>query len=44
MPEDLDGQAGHRSHEHTDVLLGACSLDELWNNYGIVGDLIVSIV
>jgi Plavaka transposase len=42
-PDNLDEPSGRRSHEHTDVLLEACSLHELWDNYGIVGDVIVSI-
>ena len=39
---DLDGSlAGRRSHEHTECAIDACTLQDLWNNYGIVGDLIV---
>jgi hypothetical protein len=39
---DLDGPlAGRCSHEHTECAIDACTLQELWNNYGIVGDLIV---
>jgi hypothetical protein len=44
-PEDLDGGVGGpRSHVHTDTLLctGTIALRELWDNYGIVGDLLVS--
>ena len=40
---DLNGVlAGRRSHAHTECALGACTLQELWNNYGTVGDLVVS--
>ena len=40
---DLDGAlAGRRSHAHTECALDACTLQELWNNYGTVGDLVVS--
>jgi hypothetical protein len=33
--------SGRRSHEHTDTLLEGYELKELWNDYGIVGDLLV---
>ena len=42
--EDLDGgMGGPRSHAHTDTLLqsGTIMLWELWDGYGIVGDLLV---
>ncbi|KAF8961217.1 hypothetical protein BDZ97DRAFT_1664537, partial [Flammula alnicola] len=42
-PTDLDGDLnGLRSHLHTDTLLnsGAISLQELWDDYGIVGELL----
>lgn len=35
---DLDAPAGQRSH---DTLLDALTLKELWDKYGIVGDLLV---
>ncbi|KAJ7844797.1 hypothetical protein B0H13DRAFT_2255634 [Mycena leptocephala] len=38
--DDLDRPSGRRSHEHTDALLEACTLKELWDDFGIVGDLI----
>jgi hypothetical protein len=39
---DLDSPAaGRRSHEHTAAAMNAASLDELWDNYGIIGDIIV---
>jgi hypothetical protein len=41
-PEDLDGEGGRRSHEHTDALLDLLDLKMLWDDYGIVGDIIVS--
>ena len=43
-PDNLDSGDGLHSRIHTDVLLesGAISLKELWDDYGIVGDLIVS--
>lgn len=45
--DDLDADAlqyhhGLRSHDHTDKLSEAFSLRELWDDFGIVGDLIVS--
>ncbi|KAJ7159107.1 hypothetical protein C8R43DRAFT_1124740 [Mycena crocata] len=39
-PDDLDRPSARRSHEHTDALLEACTLKELWDDFGIVGDLI----
>jgi hypothetical protein len=45
-PDSLDGDPGGlRSHLHTDTLLesGAIELRELWDSYGIVGDLLVSL-
>ena len=40
--DDLDAQSGRRSHTHTDALLEQYSLKILWNDYGIVGEVIVS--
>lgn len=43
-PNDLDtGQAPRRSHKHTAALLNGLTLKELWDEYGIVGDLTVSL-
>ncbi|KAF8809162.1 hypothetical protein BYT27DRAFT_7255031 [Phlegmacium glaucopus] len=41
-PDNLDGGGGLRSRVHTNVLLesGAIDIKELWDDYGIVGDLI----
>jgi hypothetical protein len=39
--DDLDGEAGRRSHEHTDLLRSVYDLKTLWSNYGIVGDVVV---
>jgi hypothetical protein len=45
-PDTLDGTTGviPRTHAHTNVLVngGGVELRELWDDYGIVGDLIVS--
>ena len=42
-PNNLDDPGGgRRSHEHTDALLEGCTLKELWDDFGIVGDLEVS--
>ncbi|KAF5314796.1 hypothetical protein D9758_018852 [Tetrapyrgos nigripes] len=40
-PDNLDSDEGRRSHEHTASLLegDGCTLKELWDDYGIVGDL-----
>jgi len=40
-PDNLDARAGRRSQELTETLLEGCTLVELWDDYGIVGDLIV---
>ncbi|KAI0740221.1 hypothetical protein C8Q76DRAFT_765248 [Earliella scabrosa] len=40
--KDLDGGGNQRSHEITDALLDAMDLKALWDDYGIVGDLLVS--
>ncbi|KAJ6600741.1 hypothetical protein B0H10DRAFT_1923835 [Mycena sp. CBHHK59/15] len=37
---DLDRPSVSRSHEHTDALMEGCTLKELWDDFGIVGDLI----
>ncbi|KAF8873949.1 hypothetical protein BD779DRAFT_1613631 [Infundibulicybe gibba] len=38
--DNLDAPSGRRSHEHTHALFEACSLQELWDNYGIIGDIL----
>jgi hypothetical protein len=40
-PEDLDSEGGRRSHKHTAELSDLLSLKALWDDYGIVGDLVV---
>ncbi|KAG1730440.1 hypothetical protein EDB19DRAFT_2011343 [Suillus lakei] len=37
---NLDEQAGWHCHHHTDVLVEEGTLGELWDEYGIVGDLV----
>ncbi|KAJ7750937.1 hypothetical protein DFH07DRAFT_869023 [Mycena maculata] len=37
---NLDLPSVSRSHEHTDALMEGCTLKELWDDFGIVGDLI----
>ncbi|KAG6825644.1 hypothetical protein H0H92_002967 [Tricholoma furcatifolium] len=40
-PDNLDdGDAFPRCHEHTAALLSESSMKELWDDYGIVGDLV----
>jgi hypothetical protein len=42
---DLDGgMYGHRSQEHTDILVEVFELGVLWDKYGIVGDIVVCII
>ncbi|KAJ7701665.1 hypothetical protein B0H14DRAFT_3649620 [Mycena olivaceomarginata] len=38
--DNLDSPSDRRSHDHTDGLLQGCTLKELWDDFGIVGDLI----
>jgi hypothetical protein len=40
-PEDLDGEGGRRSREHTELLVRELELGALWNEYGLVGDIVV---
>ncbi|KAK7450592.1 hypothetical protein VKT23_012902 [Stygiomarasmius scandens] len=39
-PNNLDANEGRRSHQLTDALSEGCSLKEMWDDYGIVADLI----
>jgi len=41
-PEDLDGEGGRRSREHTELLVHELELGVLWDEYGLVGDIVVS--
>jgi hypothetical protein len=41
MHNDLDGEGGRRSREHTDLLVETLDLGTLWEGYGIVGDIVV---
>ncbi|KAF8816026.1 hypothetical protein BYT27DRAFT_7078340, partial [Phlegmacium glaucopus] len=40
--KDLNGEAGFRSHEHTQLLMETLDCKTLWDEYGIVGDVLVS--
>ena len=43
--DDLDGgRHPPRSKEHTEIISAEFKLGQLWDNYGLVGDIIVSIV
>ena len=37
-----DEKCGRRSREHTEILVEAFELGVLWDEYGLVGDVIVS--
>jgi hypothetical protein len=41
LPKDLDGQSTRRCREHTGFLAEHLELQDLWDNYGVVGDVIV---
>jgi hypothetical protein len=38
---NLDGEGGRCSHEHTELLVREFELGTLWDEYGLVGDLVV---
>jgi hypothetical protein len=40
-PADLDGESTRRSREHTEALVEALELGVLWDEYGLVGDIVV---
>ncbi|EGO29746.1 hypothetical protein SERLADRAFT_405629 [Serpula lacrymans var. lacrymans S7.9] len=40
LPTNLDGEGKRRSEEHTEVLVNCLDLGVLWDEYGIVGDLV----
>ena len=41
IPANLDGQAGRRSHHHTDRLKEIIDSKMLWDEYGIDDDITV---
>jgi hypothetical protein len=40
---DLDGDGGRRSRDYTELLVNTFELGTLWDEYGLVGDVIVCI-
>jgi hypothetical protein len=38
---DLDGGGGRRSRDHTELLVSELELGVLWEEYGLVGDIVV---
>jgi hypothetical protein len=42
-PHDFDNPGLRHCQEHTEALVEALELGELWDNYGLVGDIIVRI-
>jgi hypothetical protein len=42
--KDLDGEAGRRSRDHTELLVSEFELGVLWDEYGLVGDIIVGYI
>ena len=41
MAKDLDGGGGRRSREHTDLVVHEFKLGVLWDEYGLIGDVMV---
>ena len=39
--DDLDGGGGRRSRDHTELLVSELELGVLWDEYGLVGDIVV---
>ena len=40
--KNLDGGGVWRSHKHTQLLMDAFSVKTLWDDYGVVVDILVS--
>lgn len=40
---DLDAGGGRRSRDHTELLVSELELGVLWEEYGLVGDIVVSL-
>jgi hypothetical protein len=38
---NLDGGGGRRSRDHTELLVSELELGVLWDEYGLVGDIVV---
>lgn len=43
-PDNLEGESILRCREHTEELVSLFELNVLWDEYGLVGDVVVSIV
>jgi hypothetical protein len=41
---NLDGGGGRRSREHTELLVSELELGVLWDEYGLVGDVVVRLI
>ena len=42
LPDDLDGRGEQRLHEHTRLLMESFDAKTLWDNYGVVPNILVS--
>ena len=40
--KNLDGGGVRRSHEHTQLLMDAFNVKTLWDDHGVVADILVS--
>ena len=40
-PDDLDGESTRRTREHSDTIVEELELGVLWDEYGLVGDIVV---
>lgn len=41
LPNNLDGQGGPRSQAHREKVMQSMTLKQMWQFYGIVGDVVV---
>jgi hypothetical protein len=40
-PDDLDGESTRRTRAHSDTIVEELELGVLWDEYGLVGDIVV---
>ena len=40
-PDDLDGESTRRTRAHSDTIVEELELGVLWDEYGLIGDIVV---